>query len=107
MKIEENTQPDAAISMVNAFAENQAVDFYVDHVRQNSAPLAYTQHTPYFAVQPEYRTLTAINNSTFEALLPDGDAGLSPGKYYTLFLTRNRAEAADSVTFVITLDSLY
>lgn len=106
MKIEGDEQPNAAISLVNAF-DGQTVDFFVDQQKKNTGPLPYGEGTPYFETQWGYRTLTITKSGTMEPLLPAGDAGLSPGRYYSLFFTRNQPDAADSIALIVTPDSLY
>lgn len=106
MKIEEDERPNAAVSLVNAF-DGKTADFFIDHEKQNTEPAAFSKSTPYFETKWGYRTLTVTESGTMNPLMPDGDAGFSPGRYYSLFLTKNTPEADDSVAIAITLDSLY
>jgi len=108
MKIDGNSQPDAAISLVNAYSAGTAVDIYIDRKQRNEAPVAYSENLPYTEVKSGYRTLTVTKSGSTDLLLPEGEAGLSAGNYYTFFLAKDTSRTGDIIaSAIISKDSLY
>jgi hypothetical protein len=79
----------SALNVINAADTAAAQDFYLDNIKVNSSPLAFTQSTGYVSVsgthQGQFVTsgTQKVNNSF--------NIAFQPGQYYTLFYADDKA----------------
>jgi len=77
--------PSSALNAINAAITSSPQDFYIDAVKVNSAPLAYTQSTGYLTIDASHQLIwetssTGVVNNSFTATF-------TPGQYNSVYYT--------------------
>ncbi|TWR28943.1 DUF4397 domain-containing protein [Mucilaginibacter pallidiroseus] len=96
----------AAISIINASPNSRTINVAIDDKKLNSSGISYLSGFSYLRAFSGDRKFTVTENSTANTTLINKTLKLNKDTYYSLYIAGVGATPSDSLSYVLTVDSL-